>query len=195
MQSIILNSSNYVPGTNNKFSYRFPTSGGVTFNNAKIGLQSLSIFNSTFNITSTIGNNKFSIGWTANWTGWISNSQTNITPTTRWFNCLIPDGYYTVASLNYFIQSQFIKNNLYMIPTATTNSSTINLYFLEAIQNPTAYALQLNTFALPTYANYSSTVSKSKPQLINELYEYAIKSLPEEEIRNIISSNSIVPIP
>lgn len=158
MQSIILNSSNYVEGSNNKFSYRFPANGGVTFNNAKIGLQSISIFNSTFNITSAIGNNKFSIGWTANWSG---------STETRWFNCVIPDGYYTVSSLNYFIQSQFIKNNLYMVPSASTNSSTINLYFIECMQNPTAYALQLNTFSLPTNATYSSTVN---------LYGYTVPS-------------------
>ena len=161
MQSIILNSSNYIQGSYNKFSYRFPTSGGVTFNNAKIGLQSISIFNSTFNITSAIGNNTFTIAWTANWSGVVANSQSSTyVPETRLFNCIIPDGYYTVASLNYFIQSQFIKNNLYMVPSASVNSSTINLYYLECMQNPTAYALQLNAFSLPSYATYSDSVNQ-----------------------------------
>jgi hypothetical protein len=91
----------------------------------------------------------------------IANSQSSsYTPTTQWFNCTIPDGYYTVASLNYFIQSQFIKNGLYMVPSASSNSSTINLYFLECIQNPTAYALQLNAFSLPSYATYIDSVNQ-----------------------------------
>jgi len=56
---IVINSSHYLPtGSGNKFVYRFQP--GFQFSaNDKVGVQSLSIFNSFFNISETYGNNLF----------------------------------------------------------------------------------------------------------------------------------------
>ena len=78
---------------------------------AGIRLASLSMYNSTFNITAQRGNNIISFIW---------NVGTAVT-----YTWTIADGYYSVADLNYFIQNQCIQNNLYAI------SGTNFVYFLE----------------------------------------------------------------
>jgi len=56
---IVINSSHYLPtGSGNKFVYRFSPSVAFSSND-RIGVQSLSIFNSFFNISDTYGNNTF----------------------------------------------------------------------------------------------------------------------------------------
>ena len=80
---IVINSSHYLPtGSGNKFVYRFQP--GFQFSsNEKVGVQSLSIFNSFFNISETYGNNLFTFelpchnpdtSSAAVFTGYIGNS-------------------------------------------------------------------------------------------------------------------------
>ena len=80
---IVINSSHYLPtGSGNKFVYRFQP--GFQFSsNDKVGVQSLSIFNSFFNISETYGNNLFTfefpchnpdVSSAAVFTGYIGNS-------------------------------------------------------------------------------------------------------------------------
>ena len=55
-KTLVINSSNYVIGSGNKFVYRFPNT--VNFEaGSSIGLSSISIYNSTFNIEKSRGNN------------------------------------------------------------------------------------------------------------------------------------------
>ena len=64
---IVMNSSNYNKqnSNGNSFVYKFPRE--ITFNPSdKIGIQSASIFNSFYNITSKLGNNKMSIVFPCN---------------------------------------------------------------------------------------------------------------------------------
>ena len=64
---IVMNSSNYNKqnSNGNSFIYKFPRE--ITFNPSdKIGIQSASIFNSFFNITSKLNNNKMSIVFPCN---------------------------------------------------------------------------------------------------------------------------------
>ena len=80
---IVINSSHYLPtGSGNKFVYKFQP--GFQFSsNDKVGVQSLSIFNSFFNISETYGNNLFTFEFpchnpdtssAAVFTGYIGNS-------------------------------------------------------------------------------------------------------------------------
>ena len=130
--SIILNSTNHVAGSTNRFEYRFPKS--IMFDEEDmLELTSLSMFNSIFNIEAIRGNNTFSIIWNAN---------TSVT-----YNFTIPNGIYSIADLNSYIQSQCITNKLYML-----NASSQYVFFLEIVTNANAYASQINNYALPTTA-------------------------------------------
>ena len=77
MKTIIINSTNYVAGSGNEFVYTFPSS--VKFADGdQVGLQSIAIYNSTFNVSSSLGNNTITLAWNA------------ATPTSYTFT--IPDG-------------------------------------------------------------------------------------------------------
>jgi hypothetical protein len=142
MRTLVINSSNYVANSGNTYTYQLPSSWKVA-DGDQIGVASISIYNNTFNVTSSRGNNVLTIYWNA-------NTQTTYTLT-------IPDGYYSAIDLNYQIQQFCILNNLYV-----TNSSGNYVYFIEIQQNSVRYALQLNTYYLPTSAN-ATTLGYTKP--------------------------------
>jgi hypothetical protein len=137
MKTIILNSSNYVQGSGNQFSIQFPS---VTKFNAgdKIGVAGIAIYNSTFNITASRGNNKISIIWNG------------ATPETLIIT--FEDGYYSASDMNAKIQSECIKKGWYM----TTNNGSTYVYFVEITTNAVRYAISLNSYFLPTTAQATS---------------------------------------
>ena len=129
-KTLVINSSNYVIGSNNKYVYRFPNS--VNFEvGSSIGLSSISIYNSTFNVEKSRGNNTIQILWLG---------------TT--YTLVIEDGYYNVSDLNFRIQQFCILNNLYM----TSNSGSNIIYFVELVMNSVRYSVQLNLYPIPTEA-------------------------------------------
>lgn len=126
MRVIILNTSNIVPdGDNNKLVYKFPNS--ILFKNNSIAVSQVSMYYSWFNITSALQNNIINYTW-------------NGTP----YTITIPDGLYEVADLNSLLQFTFIQNNQYLI-----DGNGRNVYYAEIILNPTAYAVQINTYLVP----------------------------------------------
>ena len=128
MKTLILNSSNILPNSNNsRLVYRFPTSI-VLEKGQKLAMTSFSMYYSTFNITATYGNNILQYVWFDGITYTIN----------------IPDGYYDITSLNNFIHSVMITNLHYCIQA----SNGYFVYFLTITTNPTYYAVSLNTFGL-----------------------------------------------
>ena len=87
---LVIKYSSYVLGSNNSFIYSLPQSTKFT-NKSKIGIVSLAVYNSTFNISSSYGNNKLTF---------IFNASTPVT-----YNWTIQDGYYSAADLNFWLQS------------------------------------------------------------------------------------------
>lgn len=148
MRTIVLNQSNLVQdGKNNTLVYKFPNS--VTFSNSEIAISQITMYYSWFNISSQIGNNKF----TFNWTG-AGGALPYIT-----YTVTIPDGLYEIKDINNFLQFVFINgpglttsiiSPTPLSPFYLVNSSGDNVYYAEFIVNPTAYAIQLNTFLVPT---------------------------------------------
>ena len=129
-KTLVINSSNYIIGSNNKFVYRFPNT--QTFEaGSSVGLSSISIYNSTFNIEKNRGNNVIQIIWLG---------------TT--YTIIIDDGYYNVSDLNFKIQQFCILNNLYLL----SNSGSNIIYFVELVMNSVRYSVQLNLYAIPTEA-------------------------------------------
>ena len=127
-KTLVINSSNYVIGSNNKFVYRFPNTQKFEAGSS-IGLSSISIYNSTFNIERNRGNNVIQIIWLG---------------TT--YTLIIDDGYYNVSDLNFRIQQFCILNNLYLLSNGGSNI----IYFVELAMNSVRYSIQLNLYAIPT---------------------------------------------
>ena len=154
MRTIIINSSDYVVGSGNQYTYNFPSTVKLDATNS-IGVASCSIYNSTFNITSTLGNNSFTFVWNA-------AAQTSFTFT-------IPNSYMSISDLNFFLQQQMITNNLYV-----TNASLQNVYFMEFVVNAPRYAVSLNIYPLPTSAQ-ATTLGYTKPSAATWSYPASAK--------------------
>ena len=128
---IVLNQNNIVPdGQNNKLVYRFPNS--TVLKDKFIAVSNISMFYSWFNITSDSVNNTLSYTWT------VGTTLTTI-------NVVIPDGLYDIVDINSYLQWVMIQNGHYLI-----NASGDYVYYLELLVNPSRYAIQLNTFQVPT---------------------------------------------
>ena len=137
MRTIVLNRSNLVPdGKNNKLIYQFP--GSVEFKDSYIALSQVSMYYSWFNIAEQYNNNILQYTWT-----------TGATTTT--YTLDIPDGLYEVSRLNEYLQFAMIQNGHYLI-----NAQGENVYYLEMIVNPSRYGVQLNTYMLPTNAQFTT---------------------------------------
>jgi hypothetical protein len=90
------------------------------------------MYYSWFNITSAYNNNIFTYTWV-------------VAGTTNTYTITIPDGLYEITELNALLQYNFIANGTYLI-----DSSGKNAYYAEFILNPTRYAVQINTYLVPT---------------------------------------------
>jgi hypothetical protein len=148
---------------NNSFSYTWYSTGtstlfSATTTTASISLTTLTLTGSNIP-TLTVGTLITGTGVTANTyitailstsTYTVNNSQTS-SPTnytsavTTTNNITIDDGIYQVADLNNLLQYNMIKNGNYL-----TNSSGQNVYYAEFIVNPSRYAVQINTFTIPS---------------------------------------------
>lgn len=127
MKSVVLNSNNLVEDTNNStYRYRFPST--VHFKNNFIALSNVFMWYSWFNISAELGNNTFSYIWYG---------------TT--YPIVVPDGNYTIAQLNAYLQFEMIQNNHYLIETATGQY----VYFLEITYNDPLYRVELKTYPVP----------------------------------------------
>lgn len=133
MDSIIINSTNLRPNNtqyNNIFEYTFPSN--VNFKNGDtVALAGMSIYNSFFNIRSSLGNNVYTYNWNAD------------TETTH--NVTIPDGFYDIPALNYYFQFEMIQNDHYLI-----DENGDYVYFMELVLNNTAYGVDFKFTPIPT---------------------------------------------
>ena len=128
MKTIILNSSNITTTTNDRFTYVFPQ-GGYTFKDDLIAVNSISQYFSTFNISTIYNNKSFSYIWV--------DGTTNVVT--------FPDGFYSVAQINAFLQSVMYANKHYLLTTGTQI-----VYLLELVINQSRYAVSLNSYLIST---------------------------------------------
>jgi hypothetical protein len=131
--TIVLNQSNIVntDGYNNTLVYKFPNS--VAFPNHEVAVQSVSMFYSWGNINNTSLNNYL---FTYTWV---------VGTTSTTYNVAIPNGLYEITDINNYLQYVMIKNGTYLI-----NASGQNVYYAEMLVNANRYAIQVNTFPVPT---------------------------------------------
>ena len=132
MNTIVLNQTNIVSGSNNNtLVYKFPNS--ILFDNHEIAVQSISMYYSWQNINaSPLANNTFTYSWIV-----------GVTSTT--YTVSIPDGLYEIAQINAYMQFRMIQNGTYLI-----NSAGQNVYYAEFLVEPTRYAINIITFPVPT---------------------------------------------
>lgn len=133
--NIILNSSNY-DTSKKQFSYKLTIP--QRFENKRVGLAYCSIYKQWDNISSSYGNNKFTITW-------IDNSTWNFT---------IPDGNYSIAQINEYISYVLYQNKLYCTNTSNSTQASVNL---EIVVNPTLYGSQINAYPILTSANATAS--------------------------------------
>lgn len=148
MRTIVLNQNNLVQdGNNNTLVYKFPNS--VNFSNSEIAISQITMYYSWFNLTSKLANNRFTFNW-------ISTSGGAAYTT---YTITIPDGLYEIKDLNNFLQFVCLNapslSTSIISPTPTrpfylVNGAGDNVFYAEWIVNPTAYAIQLNTYNVPT---------------------------------------------
>jgi hypothetical protein len=149
MRTIVLNQSNLVQdGNNNTLVYKFPNS--VTFSNSEIAISQITMYYSWFNLTTSLSNNFFTFNW-------VNTNNTNNYTT---YTIRIPDGLYEVRDINAFLQFVCINapslSTSIISPTPSSpfylvDSAGDNVYFAEFVVNPTAYAIQLNTYLTPAF--------------------------------------------
>ena len=128
---LVLNASNIEQnGKNNTLIYNFPNS--VILKDKYIAVSQIIMYYSWFNITTLYQNNIITYTWT-------------VGAVTTTYTINIPNGLYDIKDINAYCQWVMINNGTYLI-----NSSGDNVYYFEIIVNANRYAIQLNTFQVPT---------------------------------------------
>lgn len=128
---LVLNASNVLDdGTNSSYIYNFPNS--VVLTDKYIAVSSITMYYSWFNIDSKYNNNTLTYTWT-------------VAGTTTTYTINIPNGLYNISDINSYCQWTMINNGHYLI-----NASGNNVYYFELLVNPNRYAIQINTFLVPT---------------------------------------------
>lgn len=146
---IVFNQSNITnDGTNSELVYKFPNS--VELKDKYIAVSSISMYYSWFNIIAEVyANNIFTYTWT---TG-LTDGDT-VTYTVN-----IPNGLFEITDINNYIQFVCIQNGTYW----TQNGN--NVYPFEILVNPSRYAVQLNTYLLPSTLPIGATTPPNFPGL------------------------------
>lgn len=154
---LILNNSNLVSGNanNNVYRYSFPAGACKFKKNSKIAVASISMFYSWINISATNENNTYSI-----------IQPTSTTPAT--LTITMPDGFYSVAELNSYLQFALIAAGYYLI-----DSNGDYVYYCQFQTNSVLYAVEFDSFPIPTSLPASHTSGgmtfpavSSTPQLV-----------------------------
>jgi len=131
MRTLILNSRNIVPNSNNSIlEYNFP-GGTVTLDDTYLALESLTMYYSTFNITAANNNNFLQYIWIDGLT----------------YNVTFPDGFYDAEGIQDYIRSVMLFNKHYLI-----NPAGEYVWFFGLTTNPSTYSIQMNFFACNTTA-------------------------------------------
>lgn len=131
---INIGQNHIVAGTNNTV-FNYPFKRNMLFgNNGRIALCKFIGYNSIKNISASQQNNTFQIVWYD-----AGGAMAPITVT-------IPDGNYSFADLNLYLQYICIQNSLYLIDAAGDY-----VYYLEfPIVNQSAYKCELRSYPIPT---------------------------------------------
>jgi hypothetical protein len=131
--TLILNSSNVVPNSNNtQYRYNFINGNFKIDEGATLCVSNIVIPYAWYNISKFYSNNTFSFTFP------------DTASATTSYNVVIPDGFYTTADMNFFLEQFCIANSLYLI-----NASGQFVYYLVFALNTNAYANQVLFLVVP----------------------------------------------
>jgi hypothetical protein len=131
--SLVLNSTNVSDINKSTFTYNFTKGNFNIPDGAEIMITNIQIPYSFYNITSSYANNTLSFSFP---TG-TNTYATDI--------IVIPDGFYTTTSLNYYLQQWMISKGYYLV-----DSLGKNVYYYQMSYNVFQYGNQLLSFIVPT---------------------------------------------
>lgn len=135
--SVILNSSNIVPNTNNSV-LRYKFNGSMNFDEgSQIAVLSIDTYNSVFNIDYNLYNNNTFYYY------WFDMSGNLITSDKH--AVILPDGNYTTSTLSEAFKAVMLKNKHYLVSSA---DPTKYLFFYDFIDNPVSVKCRLSIYAL-----------------------------------------------
>lgn len=150
-----INTTHYVAGTN-RWRYTFPEPLDLRNNRPTMSISHYAVYNATYNISASLGNNTFSITW--------------VDGTNKSFT--IPDGYYDYSALELFIQFCMVGETWYLVNTTTSNQIQ---YYLGCRANAVQYKAELSVYyvpstmpsgyALPADATWSLPAQPTYPQI------------------------------
>lgn len=143
MRTLILSQKNVVPGSNNTiFEYAFPGGGIQLQKHTKIALASITMYNSTPNISAALGNNTYSYRW-------IDATVNTVT---------MPDGFYEISDLNNFLHQTMLNNKHYLTEVSTGDA----VWFLTMSVNASTYKIDLLAYPMDT-TNYVAPTNYTVP--------------------------------
>lgn len=112
-----------------------PIPGGMTLRNCEVALSELNLYNSIFNISAALGNNKITVMYA-------STTLTGGKSFVNGYVFTIPDGLYQISDLNDWLQTALIAAGLY-----STISGVVTT-FISFAYNPIYLKVQLTTSPL-----------------------------------------------
>jgi hypothetical protein len=137
--NLVLNNANVIANSNNS-AYRYQFIGGnFTTKNARISMSQATLPYSWFNISTQWNNKKIEFNYTV--------AAALLPSNLVW---TLPDGFYSTADINSYLQQQFISINYYLI-----SPSGQYLYFVAIVENQSAYANQLIILLTPAAADFT----------------------------------------
>jgi hypothetical protein len=136
---VSINTSHYRPDQE-RYVYRLPTT--VNLEKATLSLHSFSMYNSTFNISEQLGNNRITFTWIDDVV----------------YNYKIDDGYYSIENLSLWVQSKFIQDSLYV----SSSDSSTQTFFVRFLSDSIRYGSQIDIFPVPT-ASVAAQLGYVKP--------------------------------
>jgi hypothetical protein len=129
MRTLILTQRNVVAGSNNTvFDYQFPGGGIQLKAHTKIALASITMYNSTPNISASLNNNTYQYRW-------IDATVHTVT---------MPDGFYEISDMNNFLHQTMLNNGHYLEEKSTSNA----VWFLTLSVNTSTYKIDLLSFPM-----------------------------------------------
>ena len=198
MRTLILTQKNVIAGSNNTvFEYVFPGGGIGLKAHSQIALASITMYNSTPNISAALGNNTFQYKW--------------IDATT--YTVTMPDGFYEISDMNNFLHQTMLNNGHYLTEKSTNNA----VWFLTMSVNTSTYKIDLLAFPMintfytsalydtPTPPSpipaWSVPASSTNPQFIipatnfDDIIGFAAGTYPAAQNNTaiVVSSSSVPP--
>jgi len=133
MSSIVaISSKDLVPNNfNNQYRYQFPLS--ANFRDVEVCVQSISMYNSQFNIDSAAyANNSFKV-------------EVPTAATVSTIAITLKDGIYSYTDINRMIQTALVNAGAYLV-----DANGDNTFFIQLIENSTYYSAQVDVSSTPT---------------------------------------------